>query len=249
MTDNFRYPRRVLPRKIAKYLAANAFSLICDFRIKGKENFPDQGPLLVVANHFSFIDPVAVIRAVPWPLEYLGGADFPHAPQIVQLLPRLYGYLPVFRGTGSRYALRIAETILDQDGILGIMPEGGSWAEVLRPARPGTAYLASRTGARILPMALYGFNDIFPLKFGKRPPVHVRVGPAIGPFHAEGRGRVRRESLDQIGEIIMQSIADLLPDRFRGYLAEDPAVRQAARGTEVYPWGDKVEGEVKGNNG
>lgn len=44
----------------------------------------------------------------------------------------------------------------------------------------------------------------------------------------------------------MRSIADLLPDRYRGYLAEDPAFREAARGTEQYPWEDKVEGQVNG---
>lgn len=246
MNNQFRYPRRVLVRKMAKYLAAGVFSLLCDFRVEGKEHFPERGPLLVVANHFSFIDPVAVIRTVPWPLEYMGGAEFPHAPPVVQLLPRLYGYFPVFRGTGSRDSLRAAEAILEQDGVLGIMPEGGSWAEVLRPARPGTAYLAARTGAKILPLALTGFNDIFPLKIGKRPPVQVRIGPPIGPFSVNGKGRERREKLDQIGEEIMLSIADLLPDRFRGYLADDPAVRRAAEGTEIYPWEDKVEGEVEG---
>ncbi len=44
----------------------------------------------------------------------------------------------------------------------------------------------------------------------------------------------------------MKSIAALLPDRFRGFLADDPAIREAARGTEEYPWDDQVEGEVTG---
>jgi hypothetical protein len=44
----------------------------------------------------------------------------------------------------------------------------------------------------------------------------------------------------------MKSIARLLPDTKRGFLADDPAIREAARGTEVYPWEDQVEGEVNG---
>jgi 1-acyl-sn-glycerol-3-phosphate acyltransferase len=246
MSDQIRYPRRTLIRKTTRLLTKAAFWLLCDLRIDGQENLPEGGPLLVAANHFSFIDPVAVIRAVPWPIEYLGGADFPHAPAAVKMLPKLWGYYPVFRGTGSRYALRAAEAILDQDGVVGIMPEGGSWAEVLRPARPGTAYLAARSGAQVLPLGLYGFNDIFPVRLGKRPTVHIRIGKPIGPFQASGRGRERRAQLKEISRTIMRSIADLLPDRYRGYLAEDPAFREAARGTEQYPWDDKVEGQVNG---
>ena len=246
MTSEIRYPRRVLIRKTAKLFARAAFSLLSDFHIEGRENLPDSGPLLVVANHFSFIDPVALVRTLPYPLEFVGGAEFPHAPKIVQFLPKLYGYYPVFRGTGSRFALRAAEKILEQDGVIGIMPEGGSWAEVLRPARPGAAFLASRSKARILPLGIHGLNEIFPVELGKKPDVFVRIGKPIGPFSASGRGREKRQQLDEIGQKIMQAIAALLPDRFRGYLAEDPAVRAAAQGTEVYPWKHQVEGEVEG---
>jgi 1-acyl-sn-glycerol-3-phosphate acyltransferase len=246
MSENFRYPRRQFIRGLVQQITKAAFWTLCDFQIDGRENFPEEGPLLVTANHFSFVDPVAVIRSVPWPIEYLGGAEFPHAPAVVQMLPEIWGYYPVFRGTGSRYALRAAESILAQDGVVGIMPEGGSWAEVLRPARPGTAYLAARTGARVLPIGLYGLNEIFPVRPGNRPEVHVRIGEPIGPFTAQGRGRERREQLESIGESVMEAIARLLPDRYRGYLAEDPAHREAALGTEMYPWKDKVEGQVEG---
>jgi 1-acyl-sn-glycerol-3-phosphate acyltransferase len=246
MTENITYPRRVLIRRFCKLLAKGAFGILSDLKIEGKENLPETGPLLVIANHFSFIDPVAVLHALPYPIEYVGGAEFPHAPGIVKFLPEIWGYYPVFRGTGSRYALRAAEEILKQNGVLGIMPEGGAWAEVLRPARPGAAYLAAQTGAKVLPLGIHGLNDIFPIKLGQRPKAVVRIGKAVGPFTTTGRGRERREQLDQIGLELMKAIAALIPDHFRGFLAEDPAVREAARGTEIYPWEDLVEGEVEG---
>jgi len=62
MTDNITYPRRVLIRRFCKLLARSAFGLLSDLKIEGKENLPDSGPLLVIANHFSFIDPVASSR-------------------------------------------------------------------------------------------------------------------------------------------------------------------------------------------
>ena len=246
MSEKYPYPRRQISRKFLHYLSIFAFNLLSDLQIEGEENLPAEGPLLLVGNHFSFIDPVAVVRIAPWPMEFVGGADFPHAPKIVKWIPKLWGFFPLRRGTASRDALRSAESVLKQNGVLGIFPEGGNWAEVLRPARPGTAYLASRTGARILPLAIYGLNDIFPLRLGKRPTVHVKIGKPFGPYTAKGRGRERRQQLDGIGEKIMQHIADLLPDKFRGYLAEDPETRAAAKGTEIYPWENSAEGEVVG---
>ena len=246
MKQEIVYPRRQAIRRFLKFLSKIAFGVLSDFEIEGEENLPDTGPLLVIGNHFSFIDPVAVLRALPYPIEFVGGAVFPHAPKIVQSLPQLWGYYPVFRGTGSRFALRAAVEILNQDGVLGIMPEGGSWAEVLRPARPGAAFLASQTGAKVLPLGIFGLNDIFPVRLGNRPKAVVRIGKPVGPFIATGRGREKREQLDQIGLELMKSIAALLPDQFRGFLADDPAIRAAARGTEEYPWENLVEGQVEG---
>lgn len=246
MNQRIVYPRRVVIRRFCKLLARVAFSLLCDLRVEGKENIPEAGPLLVIGNHFSFIDPVAALHALPYPLEFVGGAEFPHAPPIVKSLPKLWGYYPVFRGTGSRFALRAAEEIINQSGVLLIMPEGGAWAEVLRPARPGAAFLAAQTGAKVLPLSIYGLNDIFPLKLGHKPKAYVKIGKPVGPFSVTGRGRDRRKQLDQIGLELMQSIADRLPDHFRGFLAEDPTIREAAKGTEEYPWENLVEGQVEG---
>lgn len=167
MNTQIKYPRRLLIRRLIQQLSKAAFFLLSDFQVEGQENLPASGPLLVIGNHFSFIDPVAVLRAIPYPIEFVGGAEFPHAPKLVQSLPQLWGYYPVFRGTGSRFALRAAEEILKQNGVLGIMPEGGSWAEVLRPARPGAAYLASQTDAKVLPLGIYGLTISSPSSSGK----------------------------------------------------------------------------------
>lgn len=246
MKQEITYPRRQNIRKFLKFLAKITFALLSDLRFEGEENIPDSGPLLVIANHFSFIDPVAVLHALPFPIEFIGGAEFPHAPKIVKSLPKLWGYYPLFRGTGSRYALRAAEEILNQNGVLGIMPEGGAWAEALRPARPGAAFLASQTETKVLPLGIFGLNDIFPIRLGKRPIATVRIGKPVGPFTITGRGRERRKQLDQIGLELMKAIAAQLPDQYRGFLAADPATRNAALGTEDYPWESLVEGQVEG---
>jgi len=239
----FPYPRRRLVRAVLQRLSRVAFAALTDLQIIGQENFPEGGPLLVVANHFSFIDPVATVRVAPWPLEFVGGFQMPNAPASVTWIPKVWGYYPVFRGTGSRYALRAAEAVLAQGGVLGIFPEAGSWATVLRPPRPGAAFLAVRTGARILPMGFDGLPDVFPrLRRGRRARVTVRIGKLFGPVRATGRGRPRRQQLEEIGHEIMRRVAELIPPERRGHYSNDPAIRAAAQGTEVYPWADAPEG-------
>jgi 1-acyl-sn-glycerol-3-phosphate acyltransferase len=214
-----------------------AFPVLANIEVEGIENIPERGPLLVVGNHFNFLDPVAMIHATPWPLDFVGGVERPNAPRITRSIPYLWGYITVRRGTGSLQGLRKAESVLAQDGVLGIFPEAGSWAKVLRPARPGTAFLAARTGAPILPMGMINMENVFPtLRRGGRPTVRVRVGEVFGPFSTTSRGKERRDQLDEIGHAIMKKIAALIPPDKRGYYSEDPAIREAARGTEIYPW-------------
>ncbi|MEA3375564.1 MAG: lysophospholipid acyltransferase family protein [Chloroflexota bacterium] len=240
--QKYPYPRRRLLRTAFQRLARATFAVLADVSVTGKENLPARGPLLVVANHFSFIDPVAMIRAVPWPIEFVGGLQMPNAPASVTWLPKLWGYYTVHRGSFSTDALRAAEAILKQGGVLGIFPEAGSWATVLRPARPGAAFLAARTGAPILPMGFAGLNDLFPnLRRLRRARITIRIGKPFGPFQAEGRGRERRPKLDAIGHQIMERIAQLIPPKKRGHYSDDPAIRAAAKGTEIYPWDENPE--------
>ncbi len=232
-----RGPLRRAVRRLLRLIIRCMFRLLTRLEIVGAENIPQHGPLLIAANHFHFVDPVALIRAFVGPLEFIGGAQMPFAPRIVRVLPKLWGYHAVHRGTGARDALRGAEHVLSAGGVVGIFPEGGSWASVLRPARPGTAFLAVRTGARILPVGIDGLVDLFSALFrGRRTRVTVRIGEPFGPFEVTGRGRVRRIQLDKIGETIMKRIALLIPPERRGYYSADVNVRAAAKGTEIYPW-------------
>jgi 1-acyl-sn-glycerol-3-phosphate acyltransferase len=236
------YPRRRLIRSLCQRLAHAAFAALANLQIIGRENLPEGGPLMVVANHFSFIDPAAMVRAVPWPIEFIGGFQMPNAPSVVKWIPKMWGYYPVHRGTFSTDALRAAEAVLEQNGVLGIFPEAGNWATVLRPGRPGAAFLAVRTGVQILPMGFAHLNDVFPsLRERRRARVTIRIGELFGPFRAKGRGRARRSELEAIGHEIMGRIAALIPPEKRGHYSDDPAVRAAAQGTEIYPWDQNPE--------
>jgi 1-acyl-sn-glycerol-3-phosphate acyltransferase len=231
------YPRRRLVRSVLKGLIHAAFKALGEIEVIGRENLPKSGPLLVVGNHFSFLDPVAVIHIMPWQLEFIGGAQAPNAPAAVGWIRNIWQTLPVRRGTASHETLLRAQEVLNQGGVLGIFPEGGSWASVLRPARPGAAFLAARTNVPVLPIGLDGFTTFFQrIRIGKRARAQVRIGKVFGPYEMDARNRSDRSRLETVGNEIMQHIAELLPEERRGFFSSDPAVRAAASGSEIYPW-------------
>lgn len=86
-----KYPRRQLPRMMIKFLIKMAFQSLTDLEITGEENIPDQGPVIIAGNHFSYADAVAMIHIAPPPSKC-----FP-AP-IPPLLPVGRSFFPVYGG-------------------------------------------------------------------------------------------------------------------------------------------------------
>ncbi len=241
MRKHIPYPRRQFIRRFFKTAIAVAFGVLADVRINGRENLPKSGPLIVVGNHFHFLDPLMFIHLLPYPAEFVGGAKMPNAPAATHFLQRMFGVIPTARGTVSRDTLYGAESILKQNGVLGIFPEGGSWATVLRPPRPGTAFLAWRNEARILPVGIDGTVGFFTNIRKGRVPITLNIGKPFGPLKSASASRPSREELDEMGHDIMRHIAELIPPEKRGFYSDDPAIRAAALGTEIYPFANTAE--------
>ena len=78
-------------------------------------------------------------------VEFLGTGDIP-PPPAMDALTRLYGNVPVFRGTMDREAVEQALSVLQQGGVLGAFPEGGNWRT--GHTRPQKGRCGSAVGAR-----------------------------------------------------------------------------------------------------
>ncbi|MFL5779523.1 MAG: lysophospholipid acyltransferase family protein [Chloroflexota bacterium] len=161
------------------------------FRIQatGRELLPAAGGyLLVAAAHRGWMDPFLVLHAVPleprvW---FLGSGPAAFTPRWRErFLHRLGGILPVWRGgVGIEPHVAAARAVLANGGVFLMMPEGGISGPPDRIAafRYGSALIALRTGAPIVPLALAGTQELY---IGKRmasqimPPTSLRelLGP------------------------------------------------------------------------
>ena len=214
------YPRRRALRALLKAGINLNAHLLTQIRIKGKEYLPADGPLIVVINHFHFLDAAVLIGAAPWPLEFLADFEMPNVPPVMKLFPDLYGTYDVAQGTANLDALHAAVAVLAQNGVMGVFPEGRLHQPPLNPALPGAAFLALRTGAPILPVGIYTDRswDIFGTirETGRRLKVTCQFGPVFGPLEAENTRRPGKDEMDWAGKTIMAAIARLLPPEMQG---------------------------------
>ncbi len=227
------YPRRQASRWCLRQLSGGLIRHFGDLRITGLDNVPRSGPVILAANHFAFTDAPLLLYASPRLVEFIGGAQRPNSPAWTHMIPQAWGFIRAYRGGFSRSTLTASLGVLEQGGVLGIFPEGGNWANLLRPARPGLAFLALHSGAPVVPISITGSETLLAKP---REVVGVQFHPPIPPPLISERGREKRRALDAFSDTVMAAVASGLPDAKRGRYAADPAARAAAAAVSAFPF-------------
>ena len=222
--QKYPWPRRTFIRGILSFGIEVISKILTRWEVLGSENIPKKGPLLIVGNHFNFLDTVAPIHATQWPLEFIGDFEMPNAPPIMRNFPELWETLKIEQGAPNFEALQASEAVLSQNGVLVIYPEGHVHDGPLNPALPGAAYVALRTGAPILPMGTISDNDWKLFKTitedRRRLGITTRIGQVFGPLTTENPKRPTRQEIEDAGQLIMTKIAALLPLEYRNGFSE-----------------------------
>jgi 1-acyl-sn-glycerol-3-phosphate acyltransferase len=213
MADGVRikYPRRVFLRFFMRLLGRVLVSILTRTTVIGRENFPRSGPLIVVGNHVAIVEVMLMVLYTPWQIEVVGTGDIPIDPRF-GWLARLWGFLPVRRGSVDREEMRLPVDVLKQNGIVGIFPEGGIWENSLRKARTGVAWLSYHADAPVLPIGFGGMRGALQevLQF-KRPRLTMNVGQVMPPVNVHVEGLSRKEALEQGANAIMARVSELIP--------------------------------------
>ncbi len=205
-------------RCILRPLFRGIFLLLSDVRVIGRENVPARGPYVIAVNHVSLFEPPLLLAFWPVAPEAAGAADIWERPG-QSLLARLYGGIPVHRGSYDRRLVETLLSALHAGRPLMIAPEGGRSHHLgMRRALPGAAYLVEQTGACLVPVGIVGTTDDFLNRalHGKRPRVEMRIGQPVQLPPVEGKGEVRRLARQRNADQIMACIASLLPSEYRG---------------------------------
>ena len=199
---------------------------------RGKENLPKSGGVLIVANHYSFFDPISVGLFV------VGNGRTPRFTAkagvfknpVLGRLFRAAGQIPVERGSRDAVkALLAAQDAVKRGESVIFYPEGTMTKDPdLWPmaGRTGAARIALRTGVPVIPIAQWGAQEVFAPystkpKFFPRKTLKVVCGPALDLSPWAGRTRDRNAE-QEVTDFIMDEITKLL-EGLRGEKA--PAVR------------------------
>ena len=214
-------PQLTFGRRLFRFLFRKFTKLVVlvtlHARISGLENFPKRGPAIIVFNHLGDADAVLLSAVLPFsPIEGIGKIEL-YDHWLVGPVFRAYGIIWVHRGQPDRKAIRAALNGLAEGRMLILAPEGRqSVTGALEEGEDGAAFLSMKSGAPIVPVALTGLenqNIYGHLKRWKQAPVSLSVGKPFFLQEQPDRQEMMREGTRQI----MQSLARLLPEAYRGY--------------------------------
>jgi 1-acyl-sn-glycerol-3-phosphate acyltransferase len=178
-----------------------------DLTVEGREHVPTRGPVLLAGTHQSHADSIAIGTAVPRPTHFLGDRRLLDWPILGQRLPRM-GMVPLDRGRGDAGAMDlIARLLVEADACVVIYPEGSRSRDGrVHRLRSGLARLATATEVPIVPVAVAGIHDVWPI--GARPRLRGgRVTVRFGlPMDPPGPGAAARRTFNLT---LQQTLADL----------------------------------------
>jgi 1-acyl-sn-glycerol-3-phosphate acyltransferase len=200
--------RRQIFRGIIRQVAFRMVKL----RVTGAEHIPDSGPVIMMINHISALDPGLIMGAVTnrfvIPMTKIENTEF----LIGRLAVWWWDAYTIRRGEIDRQALSNSIELLKSGQCILIAPEGTRQKNGLTQPKEGMTYLATKANAMIVPTAISGAMD-WKEKWSKfqRPDIQINFSPAFRFKTEEGR-RVPRESLNAMTDEAMYQLAAALPD-------------------------------------
>lgn len=179
-------------RSLLRYTLRPLLRTWLRLRVEGAEHVPARGPVLVASSHRSHADSIAIAAAIHRPVHVIGDLRLTRWPLIGPQLPKL-GMVPLRRGEGDAQTLEVIAGLLENGACVAVYPEGSRSRDGrVHRLRSGVARLAAEARVPVVPAAVEGIEEVWPIDARPRPlggPVTVRFGPAMAPPDPVPRSR------------------------------------------------------------
>lgn len=196
-------PQPTTSYRIARFILVPIFRAVFSFRVEGRENVPRRGAYVAIANHLNWLDPFALLYALPLVprVHFLGNPTglVTHRLQW-RVVRSVGGYIAVDQARhGDEKLYHYVDLCLQRGGAVGLFPEGhyGKQEGALEPFHKGFAHFAVENRVPVVPVALSGTQDLW-----LRKPVRVIIGQ---PIDIAGR------TVDEMLSEAETRLAELLP--------------------------------------
>jgi glycerol-3-phosphate dehydrogenase (NAD(P)+) len=194
----------------------------------GREHVPQEGPVIIAANHRSFLDPFVIGTLVRRPVYFVAKKELFRKPLIAWFLNSL-GAFPIDRGNADGDAMATAREILERGGVVVIFPEGTRTRPgTLGKPKRGVGRLALETGAPVVPVAVIGTEAIRKGWRFRPHKVRIRCGsPLRFPQVADPSPELARAVTDRIWPCVMlqwEWLGGLAPIRRAAVVGTGPRV-------------------------
>ena len=214
-------------RSIVRFI----MKIIADIEVYGAEKLPE-GNVIVAANHLGRLDTAALLCVMDREDIIMPVAEKYKNHPLYGAIGRAANAVWLNRFEADYSALREILARMEQGGMMVIAPEGTrSKTEALQEAKLGVAFLASKSGYPVMPVAVTGTEDraiLENLKRFRRSKIIVHGGD---PFKIEiPKGKGREQAMREATDEIMCRIAVMLPEKYRGVYADHPRLRELLTG-------------------
>lgn len=221
--------RPIDPRsyKFVRLLLRLVFDGYIRTHVSGRENLPAPGtPVIVATNHASNLDVFAAGHALARPGYFLSKVEATRLPVFGRLLLSV-GAIPANRDRRDTQALRLMTAALEAGNLLGVAPEGTRSPDgTLQAFDPGFIWLAMRTGAKVVPVAIHGTHALLPkgARCPRRGHLWIRFG---APMDVAGEGRPGRAEIEAQANAVRHEVLAMLAALAAESGVSNPAVTAA----------------------
>jgi 1-acyl-sn-glycerol-3-phosphate acyltransferase len=219
--------------RVLRFLIRILLKLIGRFEIRGKENVPLTGGMILASNHIGILDILMVYLGIDRTDLFIPVAEKFEKIGWIRWIAKYLNFLFVDRFNPDLKAIRTMIALMEDGKCLVIAPEGTrSLNGALNEGKPGVAYLAARSGFPVIPVAITGTADKVILDNVKRfHKSHITLTAGkpfiIPPLPNKDREAVLQKYTDEI----MCQIAAMLPEEQRGYYKDFPRVKELLQET------------------